>query len=122
MIDCYVACDSGNRLYSLNFEVWKKNFVAFPFVKAIQSDCSIFDYASIAPIKLVFLDVDLYLPIQKTLPKLFDILVPGGAIVVDDILNNTTYDGAYQAYMEFCASKGFLPKVIGNRCGIIYKD
>jgi hypothetical protein len=124
----YEVKNRGKNLQELrgfeynDFEVWKKNFVAFPFVKAIQSDCSVFDYASIAPLKLVFLDVDLYLPIQKTLPKIFEVLVPGGAIVVDDILNNTTYDGAYQAYMEFCASHSILPKVIGNRCGIIYKD
>jgi predicted O-methyltransferase YrrM len=73
-------------------------------------------------VKLAFLDVDLYLPIKKTLPKLYDALVEGGAIVVDDVLNNTTYDGAYQAYMEFCAERSIKPIVIGNRCGLIIKN
>lgn len=124
----YEVKNRGKNLQELrgfeynDYDVWKKNFAEFPFVKAIQSDCSVFDYSSIAPIKLVFLDVDLYLPIQKTLPKIYSALVSGGAIVVDDILNQTTYDGAYQAYMEFCASHSIEPKIIGNRCGIIYKD
>jgi hypothetical protein len=123
----YEVKNRGKNLQELrgfeynDYDVWKKNFTSFSFVKAIKADCSDFDYASIAPLKLVFLDVDLYLPIQKTLPKLFEALVPGGAIVVDDILNNTTYDGAYQAYMEFCAKSNITPQVIGNRCGIIHK-
>jgi predicted O-methyltransferase YrrM len=104
-----------------DFEVWKKNFVDFPFVHAIKSDCATFDYTTLGAIKLAFLDVDLYLPINKTLPKLYDALVEGGAIVVDDVLNNTTYDGAYQAYMEFCEVRSIKPIVIGNRCGLIIK-
>lgn len=123
----YEVKNRGKNLQELrgfeynDYDVWKKNFINFPFVKALKADCSDFDYVSIAPLKLAFLDVDLYLPIQKTLPKLFEALVPGGSIVVDDILNNTTYDGAYQAYMEFCAQHNIAPQVIGNRCGIIYK-
>ena len=73
------------------------------------------------PIKLSFLDVDLYLPTKNALSKLYDVTVTGGVILIDDVLNNNTYDGAFQAYMEFCSSKNIIPKVIGNRCGIIYK-
>jgi len=104
-----------------DFEVWKKHFVSFPFVHAIKSDCSTFDYTSLGPVKLAFLDVDLYLPIKKTLPMLYDVLVAGGSIVIDDVLNNTTYDGAYQAYMEFCEERNIKPIVIGNRCGLVTK-
>ena len=46
----------------------------------------------------------------------------GGVIFVDDVLDNTAYDGAYQAYMEFCNENKIQPKIIGNRCGVIYKD
>jgi hypothetical protein len=56
-----------------------------------------------------------------TLPKVFDALVDGGAILVDDVLDGSTYDGAYQAYMEFCAVRGITPRIIGNKCGVIYK-
>ncbi|MBZ1350157.1 TylF/MycF family methyltransferase [Alcaligenaceae bacterium LF4-65] len=104
-----------------DFEIWQKHFTDFPFVKAIKADCSVFDYKVLGAVKLAFLDVDLYLPIKKTLPKLYDVLIEGGSIVVDDVLNNTTYDGAYQAYMEFCAERGIQPKVVGNRCGVITK-
>lgn len=80
-----------------------------------------FDYNSIAPLKLCFLDVDLYLPTQKTLPKLYAATVSGGAILVDDVMDNHVYDGAYHAYMEFCQELGVEPKTIGNKCGVIYK-
>lgn len=105
-----------------DFEVWKKNFQQYPFVQAIQSDCSVVDYSKIGPIKLAFLDVDLYLPTKKTLIKLYEALVDGGVILVDDVLANNKYDGAYQAYMEFCDEYKIEPLVIGNKCGLIYKN
>lgn len=104
-----------------DFEVWKKNFVQFPFVKPIQSDCSIVDYNKIGPIKIAFLDVDLYLPTKKTLIKLYEALVDDGVILVDDVLTDNKYDGAYQAYMEFCGEYKVSPQIIGNKCGLIYK-
>lgn len=105
-----------------DFEVWKKNFIQFPFVQAIQSDCSIVDYSKLGPIKVAFLDVDLYLPTKKTLAKVYDVLVDGGVILVDDVLANNKYDGAYHAYMEFCEEHKITPQVIGNKCGLIYKN
>lgn len=102
-----------------DYDVWKNNFTDFKFVVPIQSDCSIVDYDKLGPIKVVFLDVDLYLPTQKTLPKLYSALVPGGVILVDDVLQGTDYDGAYEAYMEFCETIGQVPEVIGNKCGVI---
>ncbi len=104
-----------------DFEVWKRNFAAFPFVQPIQSDCAVFDYGSIAPIKIAFLDVDLYLPIKRTLPKIYEHVCKGGVIFVDDVKDNTQYDGAYQAYMEFCDEMKLAPAILGNKCGIIRK-
>jgi predicted O-methyltransferase YrrM len=104
-----------------DYDVWKNNFTEFKFVVPVQSDCSIVDYDKLGPVKVAFLDVDLYLPTQKTLPKLFSALVPGGVILVDDVLQGTDYDGAYQAYMEFCEAIGQAPEVIGNKCGIVRK-
>lgn len=104
-----------------DFAVWSKNFADFPFVIPVKADCSTVDYNALSPIKLVFLDVDLYLPTKNTLPKLFDALISGGAIVCDDVLNDNVYDGAYQAYMEFCEERGFKPEIIGNKCGVIRK-
>jgi hypothetical protein len=104
-----------------DFEIWKKNFRGFPFVKAIESDCAAFDYSTIAPIKVAFLDVDLYLPIKRVLPRIYEHLCEGGIILVDDVQNNSIYDGAYQSYMEFCEDLNISPTVIGNKCGIIRK-
>jgi O-methyltransferase len=104
-----------------DYEVWSKNFSEFKFVVPVKSDCSILDYSKYGPIKVAFLDVDLYLPTQKTLPKLYENLVPGGVILVDDVLHGTMYDGAYQAYTEFCKDIGQAPEIIGNKCGLIRK-
>jgi macrocin-O-methyltransferase TylF-like protien len=104
-----------------DLEVWRKNFARYPFVKAVKADCSSVDYGAIAPIKIALLDVDLYLPTKKTLPKLYASMIEGGVILVDDILDKSVYDGAYQAYMEFCADLGITPHVVGNKCGVIYK-
>ena len=104
-----------------DFSIWQKNFNNFPFVKAIKSDCSTYDYSQIKPIKLTFLDVDLYLPTKKALPKIYGATISGGVILVDDVMNNAAYDGAYQAFMEFCKEQKLPPKVIGNKCGFIQK-
>ena len=104
-----------------SYSVWKNNFLKFDFVNAIQADCSNFDYETISPIKISLLDVDLYLPTKKALTKLYEATIKGGVIVVDDVKDNDTYDGAYQAYVEFCEEKNIKPNIIGNKCGIIYK-
>jgi hypothetical protein len=107
------------RMFAYNdFEAWAKNFTAFPFVKAIQSDCATFDYATIAPIKVAFLDVDLYLPTHRALPRIYEHICDGGVIMVDDVLGD---NGACKAYMEFCGDLKISPTVVGNRCGIIRK-
>lgn len=102
-------------------KIWQKNFDEFKFVKTIKSDCAKYDYNQIKPIKLTFLDVDLYLPTKTALPKIYDATISGGAILVDDVMNNTVYDGAYQAFMEFCEERRLPAKVIGNKCGLIRK-
>ena len=105
------------RMFAYNdFERCKKNFKGFPFVKAIQSDCATFNYANIAPIKLTFLDVDLYLPTKRALPGIYDHTCPGGVIMIDDVQGNI---GACKAYLEFCEVLRIGPTIVGNRCGIV---
>jgi predicted O-methyltransferase YrrM len=87
----------------------------------MKADCATVDYSKLGPIAVAFLDVDLYLPTKQTLPKLFDALVPGGIILIDDVKNNNVYDGAYQAYTEFCAERSIQPEVIGTKCGVVRK-
>jgi hypothetical protein len=109
-----------------SFEVWKKNFSGFPFVTAFKSDCGAFDYSTIAPIKVAFLDVDLYLPTKRALPKIYEYLCSDGVILVDDVskineFRPGLFDGSRQGYMEFCSDCGITPNIIGNNCGIIRK-
>lgn len=114
--------DSEINSFAINdFDVWARNFAKYPFVSAIKDDCSNVDYNLFAPIKLVFLDVDLYRPTKKTLPKIYDALIDEGVILVDDVMDNGMWDGAYQAYMEFCGELGLQPEIIGNKCGVIRK-
>lgn len=105
-----------------DYDAFKRQFAQFSFVEAIQSDCTLVNYKDLAPLKLVFLDVDLYLPTKKTLPLLLDSLVDGGVIAVDDVQDKMSYDGAHQAYMEFVKERGLNPVLIGNKCGVYVKN
>ena len=105
-----------------SFNIWKKNFSKFQFIEAIQADCSKFDFSKLEPIKITFLDVDLYLSTKSTLNNIYDATIKGGVIIVDDVMNNSPYDGAFQAYTEFCEAKKIKPVIVGNKCGVIYKD
>lgn len=104
-----------------DFTKWKSNFEEFRFLEAVQADCSTFDYAVVGPIKFAFLDVDLYLPTKNALPLVYEQLVDDGIILVDDVADCNRWDGAYQAYNEFCGDMAIEPQVIGNKCGVIRK-
>ena len=104
-----------------DFDIFKKNFKDYPFLNVIKDNCTEVNYEAMKPIKLVFLDVDLYLPTIKVLRRVFSLLEEGGIIIVDDVIENNTWDGAYQAYMEFCEELNITPEIVGNKCGIIRK-
>jgi O-methyltransferase len=88
----------------------------------IQADAKELDYKQFAPMAFCLLDVDLYHPIASVLPPLYDILVPGGVIIVDDCNPAVSlYDGAGQAYREFCREKGITPEVVHDKLGVIRK-
>jgi len=100
---------------------WSKNFQEYSFIKPIKHDCSTFDFSSIAPIDLCFLDVDLYLPTIKTLNNIWDFMAEGSTIIVDDVMDNNEWDGAYQAFMEFVNDRKLNYYLVGNKCGVIKK-
>jgi Macrocin-O-methyltransferase (TylF) len=110
------------ELFAYNdFEVWKRNFRQFPFLTAFCADCSTFNYSDLAPIKLALLDVDLYLPTRAALEEIYRNLSDSGVILVDDVADNNVWDGAFQAYNEFCSEHGIAPELIGKKGGIIRK-
>ena len=104
-----------------DYSKWKKNFQEYKFIKPIKCDCSTFDFSSIAPINLCFLDVDLYLPTIKTLNNIWDFMAEDSVIIVDDVKDNNEWDGAFQAFMEFVNGKKLNYYIVGTKCGVIKK-
>lgn len=115
------AADFASSFVVNDRVAWERHFAPFPFVRAIQADCGEFDYRELAPIKLALLDVDLYHPTSRALPRLYDALAPGGVVLVDDVAPSQRFDGAHQAYLEFCAAVGAAPETVGTKGGILRK-
>ena len=91
-------------------------------VESIQADVNTYDLTSLAPLSFVLLDVDLYRPMKKALPELYRALSPGGIMIADDCdPNNSWWDGAYYAYMEFMGSIGQPPEIVLEKLGVIRK-
>ena len=104
-----------------DYTKWKLNFKKFSFIKPIEHDCSTFDFSTIAPINLCFLDVDLYLPTKNTLNNIWPHMAENSTIIVDDVVDNNQWDGAYQAFMEFVNENKLNYYLVGNKCGVIQK-
>ena len=106
-----------------DFDIWRRNFRGFSFVKPVQIDAGAFDFSSIeGGIDFIFLDVDLYQPTIKVLRNSMSFLNDGAIILVDDVKDNNSWDGAYQAFFEFVREYKLEHQIIGNKCGkIIWK-
>ena len=98
-----------------------KNFSSFPFVKAVKTDISEYSISEGEIVDIVLADVDLYLPTKSILEKFYNKLTPGGLILVDDVMTNSRWDGAHQAYYDFCKDNGIEPSVLGRKCAVIEK-
>ena len=90
-------------------------------VISYQSDINDFMISNLGKISFCLFDVDLYLPTIQALPKLYESLVEGGLIVVDDCMPNNSFDGAYQAYIEFCNKNLIKPEIVQGKLGLIRK-
>ena len=90
-------------------------------VKVIKNDVTKVDFSQLGPISFSLFDVDLYLPISTCLPRIYEQLVPGGFIIVDDCRANNVYDGAEQAYSEFCKNNNLPYNVELGKLGILEK-
>jgi predicted O-methyltransferase YrrM len=110
------------RSNSLNW--YKKTLFAQGIDNAIvhQIDCKSFDYKSVGPIAFCLFDVDLFKPTEFVLPLLYENLVPGGVIVVDDCQNETNiYDGAGEAYRKFLKAYQLKEEIVHGKLGVIRK-
>lgn len=91
-------------------------------VHSYKADAAAFDYASVAPIAFCLVDVDLYRPVKASLAALYAHVSPGGLIVVDDSREGGIWDGANQAYREFCQELQIPPEIVCDKMGIIRKS
>lgn len=88
-------------------------------VQVVRADAVTFDYAQLPDLAFALVDVDLLLPMRAALDGCWGRLVPGGALVADDCQPYThTWDGARQAYEEFCAEQGLPVEVRQEKLGL----
>ena len=91
-------------------------------VRSIRTDVNELDLRTLGPLCFVLLDVDLYRPMRKALPELYDALSPGGTIIVDDCnAADRLFDGSDQAYKEFSLARGFVPEIVCGKLGLVRK-
>ena len=92
-------------------------------VISIEADVNKYNFKELGPLSFVLLDIDLYLPIKKSLEKLYPMLSPGGMIIVDDCdPKDIRWDGTAQAYREFMKEIGQPAKIIHKKLGILLKN
>jgi hypothetical protein len=111
--------------YRSNSKEWYSKTLLAHGIKGatiFKADAKEFDFSVIGPIAFCLFDVDLYKPTEAVLPRLYDSLVPGGIIVVDDCsAESSIYDGAGEAYRKFCAKMGFKEELVHIKFGVIRK-
>jgi SAM-dependent methyltransferase len=112
------------RMFASNKREWYETALAVDGVdgvRAIAADAAAFHYRQLGEVAFCLLDVDLYMPIRDALPKIEKQLAPGGIIVVDDCSPGGNWDGALQAYREYCAARGIAPEIHCGKLGMIRK-
>ena len=91
-------------------------------VQSTEADVNNFDLTTLGPLSFVLLDVDLYRPIKKAMKELYEVLSPGGIMVVDDCdESDVLWDGADQAYKEFVKEIGQPVEIKHRKLGVIRK-
>lgn len=91
-------------------------------VSSTKADVNKFDLTTIGPLSFSLLDVDLYRPVKKALQELYEVLSPGGIIVIDDCdSSNIRWDGSDQAYKEFMNEIDQAAQIIHGKLGVIKK-
>jgi SAM-dependent methyltransferase len=108
--------------FSENRKAWFDRTMAMHSVssiKSVEADIRNFDFSAIAPIAFCLLDVDLYIPIRDSLPRIYAALAPGGVLVVDDCQPHELWDGALQAYEEFTQENGIPREIACEKLGVV---
>ena len=108
--------------FSQNRREWVERSMALAGhgdVEVVQADVATLDYAAYAPIAFALIDVDLYLPVQKALSLIAPHMAEGGRIIVDDCSPRQVFDGALQAYDEWCLQQGIPREIVHQKLGVL---
>jgi O-methyltransferase len=88
----------------------------------IQADAATFDYSTLPPLSFALLDVDLLRPMRVAMAGCWDKLLPGGIMVIDDCDPSiSAFDGALEAYGEFCKERGLPVDIRHGKLGFASK-
>jgi predicted O-methyltransferase YrrM len=87
-------------------------------VRVVTADATDLEYAQFAPIAFALVDVDLYRSVLATLERIAPHMAPGGVIVVDDCASGD-FEGADEAYREFCEANGLPVRIEHGKLGVI---
>ena len=90
-------------------------------VELVKMPIADFEFPPETCLSFALIDVDLYSPTQAALCKVWERLVPGGHIIVDDCQMRHVYDGAREAYIQFCAEIKAEPEFSEGKLGILRK-
>jgi O-methyltransferase len=90
-------------------------------VEVVIADAGSVDYSWFAPIAFALIDVDLYRPVRGALDRVFPHLAGGGLIVVDDC-GPGRFEGAGEAYREFCEEQGLTAQIEHEKLGVIRRE
>ncbi len=113
---------SGYRSNSKNWYFKTLRAHGIGNANVFQLDAKAFDYSAIAPIAFCLLDVDLYKPVEAVLPRLYENLADDGVIIVDDCgLKESIYDGAGEAYRNFCTKMNLEQELVHEKLGVVRK-
>jgi hypothetical protein len=70
----------------------------------------------------MLIDVDLYRPSKAVLVNSQPHWAPFAHVMVDDVRDGTQFDGAHQAYVEFCNEQHYPLRMIGTKAGVLVAD
>ena len=92
-------------------------------VTTIEADAAAFDYSRMPALSFALVDVDLYRPMRSALEGCWSRLLPGGILIADDCQPvEQIWDGARQAYSEFCDANALPIDVRHEKLGFARKD
>lgn len=87
-------------------------------VRVVTADATDLEYGQFAPIAFALVDVDLYRSVLATLERIVPHMADGGVIVVDDCAPGD-FEGADEAYREFCETNGLPVQIEHGKLGVI---